>query len=101
VNECKPLVVGQRAVVRRGAAYDNIPLSAKHGSAVQVGPIKPTLKAPGVKLLKPTYGEALSILALNFNLRRYSTGNNKHMLLGGDGGRGLHSSTLQLNLSHL
>jgi len=39
---------------------------------VQVGPIKLTLKAPGTQRLKLNYGELLSILAFNFNLRRYN-----------------------------
>jgi hypothetical protein len=40
--------------------------------AVQVDPIKPTLKAPGSKRLKLRYDEPLSKFAFNFNLRRYS-----------------------------
>jgi len=43
----------------------------RHGKAVQVDPIKPTLKAPGIKLSKLRCGKPLSKLAFNFNLRRY------------------------------
>ena len=46
-----------------------------HGRAVQVGPIKPTLEAPGTERLKLALhcGKLLSNSAFNFNLRRYST----------------------------
>ena len=44
-----------------------------HGRAVQVDPIKPTLKAPGTKRLKLKYDKLLSSFAFNFNLRRYYT----------------------------
>jgi hypothetical protein len=76
---------------------------------VQVDPIKPILKAPVPKRLKLKTDELLSSFAFKFNLRRYNkaSGNpeifpvvmaalvsaiDKH-------GRGLHSSTSQLNLS--
>jgi hypothetical protein len=62
----------------------------RHGGAVQVDPIKPKLKPPGTKLLKPKCDILLSISAFKFSLRRYTTG--QHL------GRGLHSSTFQLNL---
>ena len=42
------------------------------GRAVQVDPIKPTLKALGTKRLKLKYGELLSNVAFKFNLRRYN-----------------------------
>jgi hypothetical protein len=42
------------------------------GKAVQVDPMKPTLKAPETKPLNLQYDEPLSIFAFNFNLRRYS-----------------------------
>ena len=42
--------------------------------AVQVDPIKPTLKAPGSQRLKLKCDTLLSTSAFNFNLRRYSTG---------------------------
>jgi hypothetical protein len=38
---------------------------------VQVDPIKPVLKAPGIKGLILNYGEPLSNFAFKFNLRRY------------------------------
>ena len=41
------------------------------GKAVQVDPIKPTLKAPGTKRLKLKYVEPFSNFAFKFNLRRY------------------------------
>jgi hypothetical protein len=43
------------------------------GRAVQVHPMRPTLKAPGSKRLKLKYGEPLSNYAFNFNLRRYTS----------------------------
>ena len=39
---------------------------------MQVDPIKPTLKAPGIKLLKLKCDKPLSNFAFNFNLRRYT-----------------------------
>ena len=39
---------------------------------MQRAPIKPTLKPPGTKLLKPEYDEPLSNFAFSFNLRRYT-----------------------------
>ena len=39
---------------------------------MQVDSIKPTLKAPGVKLLNLTYDKPLSNFAFKFNLRRYT-----------------------------
>ena len=42
---------------------------------MQVDPIKPTLKASGIKLFKKTkYDEPLSNVAFKFNLRRYIVG---------------------------
>ena len=46
----------------------------RSGGAVQVDPIKPTLKAPGIKLLKLEYDNPLSKFAFKINLRRYSVG---------------------------
>ena len=37
---------------------------------MQVDPIKPTLKAPGIQRLKLKYYEPLSSFGLKFNLRR-------------------------------
>ena len=44
------------------------------GEAVQVDPIKPTLKAPGTKRLKLKWDDPLSSFGFNFNLRHYSLG---------------------------
>ena len=41
---------------------------------MQVDPVKPTLKAPGIKLLKLKYDTPLSNFAFKFKLRRYSKG---------------------------
>ena len=60
MEECKPLLRGGPAAV--------------HGRAVQVDPIKPTLKAPGAEPLKPECDKPLSNFAFNFNLRRHITG---------------------------
>jgi len=38
------------------------------GRAVQIDPIKPTLKAPGTTCCKPKYDEPPSNLAVKFNL---------------------------------
>ena len=42
-----------------------------HGRPLQVDPIKPQLKLPGIKLLKLTCDILLSTSACNLNLRRY------------------------------
>ena len=39
---------------------------------MQVDPIKPALKAPGINLLKLKYDKPPSNFALKFNLRRYN-----------------------------
>ena len=56
----RTLQAGHRAVLR------------PHGGAVQVDPIKQTLKPPGTKRLKLKYYKLLSSVAFNFNLRRYT-----------------------------
>jgi len=43
---------------------------AGRGKAVQVDPIKPTLKAPGSHLLTLKYDKLLSCFGFKFNLRR-------------------------------
>jgi hypothetical protein len=43
------------------------------GRAVQVDPIKPTLKAPGIKLVKLKHGEPLSNFAFKFKLSLYNS----------------------------
>jgi hypothetical protein len=74
-------------------------LMAKQGRAVQVDPIKPTLKAPGTKRLKLEYDDLLSIFGFEFNLRRHSKGNPPTIGTRRAPGRGLHSFRFQLNLS--
>jgi len=44
------------------------------GQAVQVDPIRPTLKAPAIKLLELKYGKPLPKCAFKFNLRHYIWG---------------------------
>jgi hypothetical protein len=39
---------------------------------MQVDPVRPTLKPPGIMLLKLIYNEPLSNFAFDFNLRRYT-----------------------------
>jgi len=46
---------------------------AGNGRAVQVDPIKPTLKAPGSMLLKLRYVGPVLNFAFKVNLRRYTT----------------------------
>ena len=45
-----------------------------NGRAVQVDPMKPTLKAPGTKPLKLEHDEPLSSFAFKINLCHYTTG---------------------------
>ena len=45
---------------------------------MQVDTIKPTLKAPGIKLLKVKYVTPLSDSAVKFNLRRYNPPAGQH-----------------------
>ena len=47
-------------------------LNAVTGRAVQVDPMKPTLKAPGSECLQLKYAYLLSTYAFKFNLRRYT-----------------------------
>ena len=72
-----------------------------HGGAVQVGPIKPTLKPPGAKRLKRHCDVLLSTVAFKFNLRFYITETPLLDRLLDALGRGLHSSTFRLNVSAL
>ena len=64
IGVCGDPVRGARRPGRRAAAHQ--------GRAVQVEPIKPTLKAPGSERSKLKYDEPLSTLAFNFNMRRYT-----------------------------
>ena len=54
-----------------GAGGDWLRGAQAQGRAVQIDPIKPTLKVPGTKLLKLEYDEPLSNLAFKINVRRY------------------------------
>jgi hypothetical protein len=66
------------------------PRHGPHGWAVQVAPIKPNLKPPGIKRLKVHHDEVLSNFGFKFNLRRYTMGGRGgHMggyPMGGPGG---------------
>ena len=73
MDECKPLEDGQRGA-RRAARR-------RRGRAVQVDPIKATLKAPGTKRLKLKCDEPLLSFAFKYNLRRYAEAS--HAALGG------------------
>ena len=77
MDECKPL--------QRGPAD---PRARALGRAVQVVPIKPTLKPPGTKRLKLKYDELLSNFAFNFNLRRYTWSIYKSIYVPRSGGAG-------------
>ena len=97
MNECKPLIIGcsvpfglfvpnlvfgsaagqvfGRVVSRATWVSGRVAHPTTYavlGEAVQVDPIKPTLKAPGIKLLNLNYDRPLSNFAFKFNLRRYS-----------------------------
>jgi len=60
VDECKPLAFGQFGRRRTGVGRE------ERGRAVQVDPIKPTLKAPGTERLKLKYEELLSHFGFKF-----------------------------------
>ena len=62
----------------RGAAGAPHADAARLGKAVQLDPIKPTMKAPGIKLLKLKYDKPLSNFAFKFNLRHYNSEHNIH-----------------------
>ena len=82
MDECKPLLRGD------GHTGDGVPGRRRHavgaghghGKAVQVDPIKPTLKAPGTKRLKLKFDKPLSSFAFTFNLRRYNMVGNAYTL---------------------
>ena len=72
-------LVGERGGVWPGARASRRRVSGRRtarvrGRAVQLDPIKPTLKVPGTKRLKLQYDEFLSSLPFKFNLRRYTGG---------------------------
>ena len=56
-------------------------ISLAQGRAVQVDPIKPTLKALGAEHMKPKYDDRLSNFAFNFNLRRYTKAIRRRMVI--------------------
>jgi hypothetical protein len=62
------LQVGDRVVFRMREGKQGGHL----GGAVQVDPVKPTLKAPGTKRLKLKCDQLLSIFAFKFNLGPYT-----------------------------
>jgi len=56
-----------------GMAAPSAYYGASHlGRAVQIDPIKPTVKAPGPQHLKLEYDGLLSNFGFKFNLRRYT-----------------------------
>ena len=62
-----------RKALEEGAQADADGGGARgRGRAVQVDPIKLTLKVPGTKRLKLKHDEPLSKFAFEFNLRRYN-----------------------------
>jgi len=63
-----------KVAVPRGARHAGARGGGPQGVAVQVDPIKPTLKTPGTMRLRLIYGELLSSFAFKFNLCRYSKG---------------------------
>ena len=76
MDECKPLLHGVNRHQQRGERLHRRDTGAdgrgQRGRAVQVAGIKPTWKAPGIKLLKLKHDAALSDFTFKFNLRRYS-----------------------------
>jgi len=84
-NECAPSPRGGRGGGGGGgsgggvidhplASTSTSPPSSPLGRAVQVDPMKPTLKVPGSKRLKLEAEKMLSNFAFKFNLRGYSPG---------------------------
>jgi hypothetical protein len=69
VDVCKPLAGGGGRVLRRRPHV----AVRRHSGAVQIDPIKRTLKPPGINRLKLNYDQLLSNFAFIFKLRRYST----------------------------
>ena len=91
MDECKPLLVGcddfeirvfqNEEVIREVTEAERV-MGLAHvrgerfgyalGRVVQVDPVKPTLKAPGDKRLKPQLDDMLSNCPFKFNLRHHS-----------------------------
>jgi hypothetical protein len=61
--------------------------------------MKPKLKPPEAKRLKLNDDDPLSNLGFKFNLRRHISGGAKYHYYDNVRGRGLHSFTIQHNLS--
>ena len=88
--------------VVRGVQLDSLkPMLKAPGTkkAVQFDPIQPTLKAPGPKRLKLSHDKLVSSYAFDCNLCRYIVDCHVHAPQYAFTGRGLHSSTFQLNVS--
>ena len=87
MDECKPLRGGAGLLAAAGRRRG-------HGKAVQVNLMKPTLKPPGTKRLKPKYDEPLSNFAFNVNLRRYAV---ERGVAGGCATEDLHGRAVQVD----
>jgi len=74
VDECTPLAVGRARPLQQLGRVLPVHRNADEapGRAVQVDPIKPTLKAPGTERLKLKHEELLSHFGYKFKMRRYS-----------------------------
>ena len=98
---------GDSVPVAEEAEHRQVAAGAPHrGRAVQVDPMQPKLKPPGTKSLKLKYDALLSNFCFKFISRRYIVVllvRHSRMERAAAGepvdGRGLHSSTSQLNLS--
>ena len=66
----------------------------QRGEAVHVDPIKPTLRAPGIKRLKLKCDKLRSTFAFKFNLRRYTKAAAQVAHEGGGGGANRQGLTL-------
>ena len=69
MDECKPLPGGLRGA---GPPPRRRARAGCQGRAVQVDPIKPTLKPTGNKRLKLKYDNMLSNFAFDLSLHRYT-----------------------------
>ena len=69
MDECKTLVCGCES----GAVLDAATVRGRLGGAVQLDPMKPTLKPPGTKRLKHKYDDSPSSFAFKVKLRRYTS----------------------------
>jgi hypothetical protein len=73
----------------------------QHGRVAQVDPMKFTLNPPRSKRLKPKYDELLSNFALDFNLRRYSTGSGGNVFVQAGAALGGHRESSGGNITLL